>query len=160
MVVQNKRLVTAVVSISLIALFVSTGCRSAREKAQQRRRPQNVVFEAKQQIPELELPEGQNASFTLWNQTNTQSIHLLQVDRDVKLTRRYHANHDMTLLCISGSAIVAVEQERHFVESPSAVVVPRLLSYEIIPHRTEEDFVALLVYSPTFTGEDTVLMEE
>ena len=160
MALQNRRFVAAVVSISLMALFVLTGCRTAREKAQHRRRPQNTVFEAKEQLPELQLPEGQNATFTLWNQTDTQSVHVLQVSKDAKMGKRYHANHDLVLLCLSGSAIVEVEGERHFVESPSTVVVRRLWSYNVIPHRTEEDFTALLVYSPPFTGEDTVLMEE
>lgn len=160
MVVQKQSFVASMLLISLMLLLVVSGCRTARERAQHRRRPQNTVFEAGEQIPKLQIPEGQNALFTLWNQTDTQSIHILQVGKGAKVAQRYHANHDLTLLCLSGSAIVEVEGERHFVESPSTVVIRRLWSYQIIPHRTDEDFTALLVYSPPFQGKDTMLMDE
>jgi mannose-6-phosphate isomerase-like protein (cupin superfamily) len=87
-------------------------------------------------------------------------MHVLQVGKNAAVGKRYHANHDLALFAVSGNAIVEVEGERHFLESPGVVVIRRLWSYELIPHRTDENFVALLVYSPPFRGEDIVLMED
>ena len=156
MALQKRSIVLSILSVMLFGSVFLSGCRTAREKARQERRPENTVYEVPDQIPDL--PEGQDATFSLWNQTEAQSVHLLQLSAEAALEKRYHAEHDVTILCLSGNAIVEVEGERHFVQPPAAVVIRRLWSYRIISHRSEEDFVALLIYSPPFEGEDAVLM--
>ena len=47
-----------------------------------------------------------------------------------------------------------VEGERHFLQPPAAVLIPRLYAYKIIPNDAEKEFVALAVYSPPFNGKD------
>ena len=82
---------------------------------------------------------------------------MLGLASDAVLRERYHREHDLTIVCLAGSAIVKIERARTFVEAPACVVVPRLHSYSIVPHGAEADFVALLVYSPPFDGLDEVL---
>ncbi|NIM33370.1 MAG: hypothetical protein GTN60_18830, partial [Pseudomonas stutzeri] len=53
------------------------------------------------------------------------------------LSKRFHKEHDLTLLVASGSAIVIVEETRYFVTPGSAVILPRYTAYSILPHRSE-----------------------
>ena len=108
----------------------------------------------------LELEGDEDYSLKKATRTDAQSILLLRVARDAVLRARYHEEHDLTIVCLVGSAIVEVEEQRSFLEPPAAVVVPRLQAYKILPHKTEADFVALLVYSPPFDGMDVRLAEE
>ncbi len=127
---------------------------------QELRRPRNTVLQLSELPPTLKLEEGRASSFRLCERSETQSVHLLQLRKDAVLNERYHRHHDLTLLCVAGSAIVQVEGERDFVQSPAAVFIPRLRAYKIIPHETETEFAALMVYSPPFDGEDLVLTEK
>lgn len=160
MLTKKIRWTVKVLATCLFVLGILPGCRTAREKMQRARAPQNNLFVASEQLPDLQLQEGQPAALALWNKTETQSVHLLRVSKDFTLGKRYHAKHDLTMQCMAGNAIIELEGERHFVESPATVVVPRLWSYKIIPHRTDEDFVAILVASPHFDGEDVVIMQD
>ncbi len=152
------------VTLSLLAIVCSllslTGCLSSRERMQMLRKPQNNVFQAKQNIKKLDLVKDQPAAFALWNKTRHQSIHVLQLRPDAKLTKRFHESHDLVLQCLEGSAIITLEGERHFVEAPATVVIPRYLSYEITPHKTSDNFTAMAVYSPVFENQDCTLMDE
>ena len=55
---------------------------------------------------------------------------------------------------------MAVEGERFVLKPPSAIFIPRYLSYEIIPHRTETEFAAIAVFSPPYDAEDVVLLKK
>jgi len=156
--VRPRRLLPAMAVLAgFAALLCAPGCRSPREIMQETRRPRNRVFNAAEMLPKIRLEAGKEASFLEWERTDTQSFHVLQLAPDAVLDERFHENHDLSLMCISGSAIVEVEGERHFVEPPTVVVIPRLRAYRILPHRTEKEFVALMVFCPPFGGEDWVL---
>jgi mannose-6-phosphate isomerase-like protein (cupin superfamily) len=143
-----------------LAGLLACGCQGERRRMQASRRPRNTVLQLAEVLSEVGLQGTRKASCTGWERSESQSLHLLQIRKDALLTERYHEEHDLTLLCVSGNAIVEVEGERHFVEPPTAVFVPRLYAYRILPHRSEKDFVALAVYSPPFGGEDVVLIGE
>ncbi len=144
--------------VSAAAILAAAGCASPRERMQATRRPRNTLLEPAKLAQEVPLTDPKGASFLLWDRSQTQSLHLLQLGRDAVLDERYHERHDLTLLCVSGSAIVEVEKERHFVRPPAAVLVPRLYAYKIIPNDPENEFVALAVYSPPFDGKDCRLV--
>lgn len=135
-------------------LLLSCGCLTPRQEARLDRFPHNRVF-----LPDSapKLPEGQAHRFYEFDAGEGQSICLLQLAPDAARQKRYHAYHDMTLFVVAGTAVVQVEGTRYFVTPGSAVLLPRLTAYAILPHRAEEPFQALLVYSPPFDGTDTVL---
>lgn len=150
---------TLVIASVLLAL---SGCLSSRERMQMLREPQNNVFQAPKDIEDLNLVEDEPAAFALWNKSEkgTQSVHILQLRPDAKLTKRYHRSHDLTLQCLKGSAIIELEGERHFVQAPATIVVPRLWSYAIIPHKSDDNFTAMAVFSPLFNGDDVIVMDD
>ena len=149
-----------VVSVGAAALLALAGCMSPREIMLESRRPRNSVIELSQLPPGVALAEGEKSKLALLERSGTQSLHALLLARDAMLTKRYHMRHDVTLVCLAGNAVVEVEGERQAISPPTAVVIPRLYSYKIVPHRTEEDFVGVMIFSPPFDGEDWVLMEE
>ena len=150
----------AVASVGAAALLALAGCQSPREIMQEFRRPRNTVVELSKLPPGMALAEGEKSKFALLELSNTQSMYLLLLAKDAMLTRRRHRGHDVTLVCVAGNAIVEVEQERQLVSPPAVVFIPRFYSYKIVPHRTDKDFVGVMVISPPFDDEDWVLMEE
>ncbi|MFP4176049.1 MAG: hypothetical protein ACOC2T_03955 [Planctomycetota bacterium] len=154
-----KTTFAVVTSIVMLSLTFLTGCRTERERVQADRQPQNTVFDVPEEFDELKVDEDEPVAFALWNQNETQSTFILRIKDGAELSRRFHRKHDLTLVCLAGNAIVNVEGERQFVESPAALTIPRLWSYEIIPHKTTDDFTAMLIYSPTFEGDDVVVMK-
>lgn len=138
----------------LPAMLFLTGCLTARQEAVESRFPQNRVFE-RDRLTELG-PED-SYFFGEWDRGGTQTICLLQLAPGTVLEKRYHAERDLTLLVVSGSAIVRVEETRYFVERSGAVVLPRYTAYSIVPHETDQDFVALMVFSPGYDEDDTFL---
>jgi mannose-6-phosphate isomerase-like protein (cupin superfamily) len=155
----THRRTAAVALLALVMLLSPSGCRSAREKARQTHRPRNTVFEVEEAVEEFPLKEGALVSSHLWEQTEAQSIHLLQLARAAKFEKRFHKNHDLTLVCVRGSAIVEVEDERYFVEAPAAVFVPRKLTYAILPHKTDVPLAMLRIFSPTYEGKNVKLVK-
>jgi len=143
--------------VGAAALVLGAGCRTPREKMQESQRPRNTVLEVSELVPEAGVGDAAGASLRLVERSGAQSLHLLQVGSEAVLEERYHARHDLTLVCLRGSAIVEVEGKRYVVEPTAAVVIPRLYGYKVLPHETEGGFVALAVYSPPYEGEDVVL---
>ncbi|MGD2174451.1 MAG: hypothetical protein PVJ27_03525, partial [Candidatus Brocadiaceae bacterium] len=131
-------------------------CLTERQKAKQFRQPTNRLFEPDRLSP---LAPDQTHAFGEYDGGGSQNVCVLQLAPDATLTKRYHKEHDLTLLAVAGSAIVIVEETRYFVTPGAAVVLPRYTAYAILPHRTEKEFVALMVYSPPYGGEDTVVIE-
>jgi len=151
-----QRLGTFLRTVAVLACLLSFGgCLTARQQALAFRQPHNRVF--RPDVSVAALPQDKKASLRDFDQGGSQSVCLLQLAPDAELTKRYHARHDMTMFVVSGSAIVMVEETRYFVTPGSAVLIPRLTAYSVMPHKTDEEFRALLVYSPPFRGADTVL---
>lgn len=132
-----------------------SGCLTHRQEALLSQRPQNRVFEPGRSV--AALAEGELFSFGEYDRGGAQSVCVLKLAPDAVLTKRYHARHDMTLFVVSGTAIVMVEETRYLVTPGSAVLLPRLTAYAIMPHDTEQELTALLIYSPPFDAEDTIL---
>jgi len=150
----------AALAIAAVGVVAAGGCVSQREAAQEQMRPRNRVFIPSELLPRIALREGEGGALNLFERGEAQSVHVLQLAPEMRLQERYHYQHDLTLVCVQGNAIVEVEGVREFVQPGSAVFVPRLYSYEVLPHRTEKTFVALLIYSPPYEGKDLVLMEK
>lgn len=134
--------------------FLLGGCLSAREEAKQADFPRNRVFDPEGTPP---LPPGKDHFFGEIDRGGTQSVCLLMLAPDAVLKKRYHAGHDLTLIVVSGSAIVQVEETRYFVKPGGAVFLPRMTAYTVMPHESEKAFTALMVFSPAFDQTDTVL---
>jgi mannose-6-phosphate isomerase-like protein (cupin superfamily) len=141
----------------LVVCLLACGCLTERQRAQMLRQPTNRVFQPDEVQP---LGPDETHLFGEFDAGGSQNTCLLQLDSEAKLTKRFHKEHDLTLLAASGSAIVIVEETRYFVTPGSAVILPRYTAYSILPHRSEDDFVALMVFSPPYEGEDVVLLEE
>jgi len=142
------------VLICLLAFLPLGGCLTARQKAQLSRQPINRVFDPGEVAP---LAWGEDQRLALHAQGGAQSICVLQLAKGAKLGKRYHKSHDVTLMVVSGSAIVRVEDVPYFVEAGSAVFLPRYTAYAVLPHKTETELVALLAYTPRYEGKDVVL---
>jgi len=136
------------------------GCQTARQRALEAHRPRNLIFPAeKLEEPEIRLREGEQAAMILFERSGNQSLHVLQVAQGAMLQPRYHRSQDLTLLCIRGSAIVEVEETRYILNPRCAIFIPRLFTYKIVPHGSEEDFAAIAVFSPPYSVEDVVLLD-
>ena len=144
----------------LLAAVCVAGCMSEREIMLETRGPHSTVISAPAILQGAELAEGESSFYGVAGGTGTQSVYVLRLAGDAVLHARHHKGHDLTIVCVAGSAIVEIEKERSFVEAPACIVVPRLHKYRIVPHRGEVDFMAFLVYSPPFDGEDEVLAED
>ncbi len=138
-------------------LVFATGCLTHRQQAVLNQRPRNLVFDPRESVAELK--PGELSAFAEYERTRAQNVCVLQLAPDAMLGERYHAAHDLTLVVVSGKAIVMVEKMRHFVGPGSAVVIPRFTAYTIMPHETTEEFRALMIYSPPFEGEDAFLKD-
>lgn len=150
--IRSAHVVTAVL-LGALALACAAGCVSRREMMQERREPRNTVLKAEQIVGQQELTKDNPSWFGMWDSTDTQSIYVLRLAKDAVLDPRYHDRHDLFIVCLKGNAIVEVEKERTFLEPPAGVLVPRLHAYSILPHKTEEDFAALLVFSPYYDAD-------
>ncbi len=141
----------------LLAAVCVAGCMSEREIMLETRGPHSTVISAQAILQGAELAEGESSFYGLAAGTGTQSVYVLRLAGDAVLQERHHGEHDLTIVCVAGSAIVEIEEERSVMEAPACIVVPRLHNYRIVPHGGEVDFMALLVYSPPFDGDDMVL---
>jgi mannose-6-phosphate isomerase-like protein (cupin superfamily) len=140
-----------------LAVLTLAGCMTERQQALADRAPRNRVFSPQSDL--APLGDGATHSFQVFDQGGTQTVCLLQLARGTKLAKRYHEAHDLTLCVLRGHAVVVVEETRYAVQAGSAVVLPRMTAYRIMPHEGAEDFAALAVYAPAFDGTDTVLEE-
>jgi quercetin dioxygenase-like cupin family protein len=140
-------------ALGAMALSLS-GCLTARGQSIEDRFPLRRTFQ-----PEKlrRLNPDQTHRFEEFERSGEQSVCLLQLAPDATLTKRYHVEHDLTLFVARGSAIVKVEETRYSVSAGSAVLLPRLTAYTVMPHESGGDFVALLLFSPPFDGEDVAL---
>lgn len=143
----------------LAALLATCGCGLFRPRPEGVG-AQNLVFQAKETLPEIILQEGEDTSMVLWHKSEQQGVYILQVARDAKLEPRYHAGQSLTLLCLEGKAIVEIEGTRYVVEPPSAVFVPSHAIYTIVPNDPDQDFAALAVFAPVYDPDDVVLTEQ
>ena len=146
--------------VAFVCILGLAGCVSERELAQERQDERDVVFEAWKKLPELKLAEGESSWFWRLESAAGQSLHLLMLAPDAMLKERYHKRHDLTLVCIQGSAVVEVEGERRVIQAPASAFIPRLNAYMVIPHGGSIPFVALAVYAPAFDGEDVIFVPE
>ena len=152
---QRRQLSAGGAMLALAALALG-GCLTPRQEAQLDVFPRNRTFTAEQVVP---LGVERTAFLGEYDNGGGQSICILQLAPDAVLTKRYHTGSDLTLFVVSGRGIVQVEQTRYRVEPGSAVLLPRLTAYAVLPHGSDEEFVALLVYSPPFAGYDVVVEE-
>ncbi len=141
-------------AVAVASVFLSVGCLTPREEAKLAAFPGNRVFDP-QSVGEL--PEGKESYFGKVAQSSTQSVNLLVLAPDAMLKKRYHEQHDLTLVVVAGSAIVQVEETRYFVKPGEVVFLPRMTAYAVMPHETEKPFSALLIFSPPFEPADTML---
>jgi len=136
------------------------GCAGPREQALASSPVRNRVLDISQVLSRMALPEGEKELRKEWGRGDSQSTHLLLLSKDFKTERGCQEEHDLTLVCVGGSAIVEIEGRRHFIEPGDAVVIPRLHAYSILPHRSETDFAAIVVCSPPWEDGDWVALEE
>ncbi len=148
-----------VLSALFSMLFSVAGCRTRREIVMERTDLANMSFEY---VHMAELPtfDGEKeASFVLWNRTEHQSHHVLQLAPQVQLKERHHRKHDITIFGVTGRAIVSVDGKRRILEPGVAIFVPRMHAYAVIPHESPGNVVAVMVFSPPFDGKDTLILE-
>mgnify|MGYP006291440041 FL=1 len=143
----------------LALLLASCGCGLLRPRPEGVE-AQNLVFQAKKQLSDISLQEGEDTSMVLWHKTEQQGIYILQVARDAKLTHRYHAGQSLTLLCLQGKAIVEIEATRYAIEPPSAAFAPSHAHHTAVPNHPAQDLAALAVFAPPYDPDDVVLSED
>ncbi len=148
----DRKLISA--AALALGLLLWPGCLTRRQAALVGRQPTNRVFDPATVAP---LGDGETYKFGEFDAADAQNVCLLQLDPGATLAKRYHRHHDVTLHVAAGSAIVVVEETRYFVGVGSAVIIPRYTAYEILPHRSAEDLVVLMVFSPPFDWRDSVL---
>ena len=139
------------------AALAASGCLSARERALERRQPQNEVFAPAELL--AKMAETEYGGLAEVAHAFQQQVCLLKLSPTGELSRRYHRRMDMTLVVVSGKAIVQVVDVRHFVEPGMVVVLPRMTAYAIKPHLTDEPFAAVLVWSPHYDPEDVRMFD-
>jgi len=137
--------------------LAASGCLSARERALQGRQPQNEAFAPADLLAKME--ETEHGGLAEVAHASRQQVCLLKLSPTGELSRRYHRNMDMTLVVVSGKAIVQVEEVRHFVEPGMVVVLPRMTAYAVKSHLTDEPFAAVLVWSPRYDPEDVRMVD-
>lgn len=155
----TKNRMSLVLAICIFAVPL-TGCRSARDKMRASRFPRNTFFDAEEMLADLNLEEGESAWMGARERTDGQSVHVLLIAPDAELKPRFHRRHDLTLFCVRGGGIVEVEGDRYFVKRLSALTIPRLHAYKIMPHNTEKETALLMVFSPPYEGKDSVLVKD
>lgn len=143
-------------ALLLVASLAVGGCMTPRQEAQLDVFPRNRVFH-----PGDITPLGPDRTFYLgeYDKGDGQGICLLQLAPNSRLEKRYHSTSDLTLVVVRGTGVVAVETTRYRVEPGSAVLLPRLTAYSVVPDAGEQEFDALLVFSPPFDEMD-VFVEE
>jgi quercetin dioxygenase-like cupin family protein len=130
------------------------GCLTAREEAVQFRMPQNHVFDPVEVSGEM--AEGPLA---LVNRAQGQSVCVLRLPMEDRLGKLYHAETDLTVVVVGGTAAVEVEEARYVAEKGDTIVLPRMTAYSIIPNDPEQPFVGLCVFSPYYAPNDIVPVE-
>jgi len=145
---------TVSLAVLLAASLLITGCLTPRQEAQIFRQPTNRVFTSDALSP---LPADLNSAFAEFDCGGSQNICILQLAKDAELSKRFHKRHDLTLLAVSGNAIVKVEEARYFIKPGMAVMLPRYTAYAIMPNETDTEFDALMIFSPPYEGKDVVL---
>ncbi len=144
--------------LAAIAVFLGfpllAGCLTPRGKALVRRQPTNRLLQPDDIRP---LEGAERYRFYEYDAGGAQNVCVLQLAPDARLTRRYHKGHDLTMLVVSGSAIVKVEEARYAVKPASAVMLPAYTAYEVRPHNSDGEFVALMIFTPPYDGTDVVL---
>ena len=153
---RKARVLLSVVAPVCLALVGLAGCQTARERALAVSPSRNQIFRPVAELPDLALEEGETKAFLEWERNDTQSVHVLLLASNAMREEGYHEEHNLTLVCIGGSAVVEIERERHLLQATDAVVIPRYYAYSIIPHEGDEDFAALLVYSPPWREGDWI----
>ena len=157
---SEKRFALSAAALGGLVLVCMGGCAGPREQALASSPVRNRVLDISQVLSRTALPEGETKLLKEWDRGDSQSTHLLLLSKDTETERGCHERHDLTLVCVGGSAIVEVEGRRHFIEPGDAVVIPRLNAYSILPHKSEADFAAVLVCSPPWEDGDWVALEE
>lgn len=132
------------------------GCLTPRQEAQLDVFPRNRTFQPGEVVP---LGAERTAFLGEYDNGGGQNICILQLAPGARLEKRYHTGSDLTLFVVRGRGIVLVETTRYRVEPGSAVLLPHLTAYAVLPDGSEEEFVALLIYSPPFDGFDVVVEE-
>jgi len=151
---QVRRLLAVVAVLALPAL---TGCLTARQKALLWQQPSNRVLDPAK--VDMKLPAGKSYSLAEYDRCGTQDMMLLLLAPNARLEKRYHKDHDLTLVIMRGTAIVTVEDMRYFVGPGSAVFLPRLTAYALEPQKPKDgaapsEVAALLVFTPPYDAED------
>ena len=135
-------------------------CMTEREKMQEIRQVGSVVLDASEDVLKLQLSTGSDSALAQWNRSDTQGVCVLRLAAGAILEKRYHKLHDLTVFCASGNAVVEIEGQRYIIEPRDCVFIPRLQAYRILTSQGEDDFVAWLVYSPPFDGQDSELVKD
>ena len=141
---------------SALAAVCATACVSERHVALERGFPRKRIFRPEELS---RLAPDQSYFFAEHDRGGSQSLCVLQLAPGATVKKQYHAEHDLTLSVVSGEAIVWVEKTRYLVGPGSALLLPRLTAYSILPQDDSEEFVALMVFSPGFDEKDVVLEE-
>jgi quercetin dioxygenase-like cupin family protein len=141
--------------VALAGVLFLTGCLTPRQEALLRRMPRNQVLTPDSTL--APLGEGESYVFGEFERTRDHNVCLLRLARDFELTKRFHAEHDLILVCVSGSAIVTVEEARYVATPGTTVVLPNLTAYSVLPNDPGRDFAAAMIFSPPFDGKDTFL---
>ena len=135
------------------ALVALSGCLSARSRFLQERQPQNEHFDPAAVLPLMGGP------FVEVARAEGQNVGIMKLPMNSQLLPRYHRKTDVILVGVAGRAIIRVEDTRYVLKPGQVVVLPRMTIYAIMPHKTEQDFSALVVCSPPYDARDVELTD-
>ncbi len=144
--------------LAIVSLPALTGCLTERQQAVLWQQPTNRVLDAAK--IDMTLPAGKSYSLSEYDRYGTQDMLLLLLAPDAQLEKRYHKKHDLTLVIVRGTAIVTVEETRYFVGPGSAVFLPRMTAYAVMPQKPKDgsaptEVAALIISTPPYNPEDS-----
>jgi len=141
----------------IIALLCfSPGCESARDRLPAL--PPRLMLDTSV-LDGHPLEEGSQYQLLTLQETTLSSLHIFRLRTGTELLPRYHKKHDLIILCMEGSAILTVEDDRYFLKPGTAAMVPNYRVYSITHHGSEKAFVAGFAFAPAYDPDDIFLIK-
>ncbi len=139
-----------------VAVLCVGGCVSPRDVAAEWGHPKKRVCRDAVVPP---LAPGESHYFAEIDSAGGQSLCVLRLAPAAIVKKQYHKRQDLTLTIIQGHVIVQVEKTRYLVGPAESVLLPRLTAYAILPRDGSAEVLATMVFSPSFSAADTVVVK-
>lgn len=149
--------------VAAIAGAALVGCVSPREIALQQRQPQKQHYERTELLARPADVPGAGSEDTVLVElaaTPGQNVCLLNLAPGAALGRRYHRKTDLTLVGVTGSAIVRVEETRYVLRPGAVIVLKRMTAYAVMAVEDGDEFAALAIFSPPYDPGDVKLLKD